>query len=32
MLGVHGNGLTHELWLPEDSTVIEVRRFGGDVR
>jgi capsular polysaccharide biosynthesis protein len=24
MFGVHGNGLTHELWLPEDATLIEV--------
>ena len=24
MIGVHGNGLTHELWMPENATLIEV--------
>lgn len=24
MLGIHGNGLTHELWLPEKGSLIEV--------
>jgi hypothetical protein len=24
LIGIHGNGLTHELWLPLDSTLIEV--------
>ena len=24
MVGIHGNGLTHELWMPQNSTVIEV--------
>lgn len=25
MIGIHGNGLTHEMWMPEDGTLIEVR-------
>jgi hypothetical protein len=24
MMGIHGNGLTHEMWMPENSTLIEV--------
>ncbi|WVQ78872.1 hypothetical protein IAT38_000963 [Cryptococcus sp. DSM 104549] len=24
VLGIHGNGLTHELWMPEGGTVIEI--------
>lgn len=27
MLGIHGNGLTHEMWMPEDGTLIEVSNF-----
>jgi hypothetical protein len=23
-MGIHGNGLTHEMWMPENSTLIEV--------
>lgn len=26
MIGIHGNGLTHELWMPENSALIEVGR------
>jgi hypothetical protein len=24
MIGIHGNGLTHEMWMPEDATLVEV--------
>lgn len=24
MIGIHGNGLTHEMWMPEDATLIEM--------
>lgn len=24
MIGIHGNGLTHELWMSHDSMLIEV--------
>lgn len=31
MVGVHGNGLTHQLWMPPSarSTVIEIVMYGG---
>jgi len=27
MIGIHGNGLTHEMWMPEDGTLIEASLF-----
>jgi hypothetical protein len=32
MIGVHGNGLTHEMWMPEDATLIEVSTHRADLR
>ena len=26
MVGIHGNGLTHEMWMPNRSVLVEVRR------